>query len=146
MVVQFFDSVVHIPVMRAVTCTHSAYYADDCRVSTGAVLGTVPPPDIGGVGFGSSPNLDTYHTFYELSLPSERGCPDSAALRAARVFAPLCRVMVGGFLSRWCLRFYLGTVLCRLLEKYIVFFFPVPRGRWGVCLLILVQQQRRDLR
>ena len=40
---------------------------------------TVPPPDIGGVGFGSSPNLDTKHTIYELCLPSERGCPDSAA-------------------------------------------------------------------
>ena len=32
------------------------------------------PPDIGGVGFGSSPFLDTKHTIYELSLPSERGC------------------------------------------------------------------------
>ena len=31
-------------------------------------------PDIGGVGFGSSPNLDTKHTIYELCLPSERGC------------------------------------------------------------------------
>ena len=40
---------------------------------------TVPLPDIGGVGFGSSPNLDTKHTIYELCLPSERGCPDSAA-------------------------------------------------------------------
>ena len=36
---QFFDSVVDIPVMRAETCTHSAYCADDFRVSTGAVLG-----------------------------------------------------------------------------------------------------------
>ena len=35
----------------------------------------VPPPDIGGVGFGSSPYLDTIHTIYELCLPSERGCP-----------------------------------------------------------------------
>ena len=34
----------------------------------------VPLPDIGGVGFGSSPNLDTKHTIYELCLPSERGC------------------------------------------------------------------------
>ena len=40
---------------------------------------TVPPPDLGGVGYGSSPNLDTKHTIYELSLPSVRGCPDSAA-------------------------------------------------------------------
>ena len=36
-----------------------------------------PPPDIGSVGFGSSPFLDTKHTIYELSLPSERGCPVS---------------------------------------------------------------------
>ena len=34
----------------------------------------VPLPDIGGVGFGSSPNLDTKHTIYELFLPSKRGC------------------------------------------------------------------------
>ena len=34
---------------------------------------TVPPPGIGGVGFGPSPNLDTKHTIYELCLPSERG-------------------------------------------------------------------------
>merc|ERR1719383_661969 len=33
----------------------------------------VPPPGIGGVGFGPSPNLDTDHTIYELCLPSERG-------------------------------------------------------------------------
>ena len=66
---------------------------------------TVPPPVIGGVGFGSSPNLDTHHTFYELCLPSERGCPDSAALCAARVFASRCRVVVvtpgGAYDSVW---------------------------------------------
>ena len=33
----------------------------------------VLPPGIGGVGFGSSPNLATDHTIYELCLPSERG-------------------------------------------------------------------------
>ena len=33
----------------------------------------VPPPGICGVGFGSSPNLATDHTIYELCLPSERG-------------------------------------------------------------------------
>ena len=32
----------------------------------------VPPSGIGGVGFGSSPFLDTKHTIYELCLPSER--------------------------------------------------------------------------
>ena len=36
-------------------------------------LSTVPPPGIGGVGFGSSPFLDMKHTIYELCLPSERG-------------------------------------------------------------------------
>ena len=33
----------------------------------------VPPPGIGCVGFGSSPNLATDHTIYKLCLPSERG-------------------------------------------------------------------------
>ena len=31
----------------------------------------VPPPGIGGVDLGSSPNLATDHTIYELCLPSE---------------------------------------------------------------------------
>ena len=88
---------------------------------------TVPPPDIGGVGFGSSPNLDTYHTFYELSLPSERGCPDSAALRAARVFAPLCRVMVAVSLPM-VLTILFGTVLCRLLENTSSIFSSTKRS------------------
>ena len=33
----------------------------------------VPPPSIGGVGIGRSPNLATDRTIYELCLPSERG-------------------------------------------------------------------------
>ena len=33
----------------------------------------LPPPSIGGVGFGPSPNLATDHTIHELCLPSERG-------------------------------------------------------------------------
>ena len=33
----------------------------------------VPPPSIGGVGFGPSPNLATDRTICELCLPSERG-------------------------------------------------------------------------
>ena len=83
------------PVMRAETCTHSANCAEDRRDPTRAVLGlyvlvvvqrqvrgrgcaencswTVPPPGIGGVSFGPSPNLDTKHTIYELCLPIERG-------------------------------------------------------------------------
>ena len=36
---QFIDRVVDIPVLRAETCTHSANCAEDCRDSTGAVLG-----------------------------------------------------------------------------------------------------------
>ena len=31
----------------------------------------VPPPDTGGVTFGSSPNLAMDHIIYELCLPSE---------------------------------------------------------------------------
>ena len=42
------------------------------RVSAEVLPWGVPLPDIGGVGFGSSPNLDTKHTIYELCLPSER--------------------------------------------------------------------------
>ena len=33
----------------------------------------VPPPGLGGVGFGSSPYLATDHIIYVLCLPSERG-------------------------------------------------------------------------
>ena len=33
----------------------------------------VPPPSIGGVGFGPSSSLAMDHTICELSLPSERG-------------------------------------------------------------------------
>ena len=36
---QFIDRVLDILVLRAETCTHSANCAEDCRVSTGAVLG-----------------------------------------------------------------------------------------------------------
>ena len=76
----------------------------------------VPLPDIGDVGFGSSPFLDTNHTIYVLCLPSKRGCPDSAALRAARVFASLCRVMVEVSLLM-VLTILFGTAWCRLLEN-----------------------------
>ena len=37
----------------------------------------VPPPDIGGVGFGSSPNLAMDHIIYELCLPSECDASES---------------------------------------------------------------------
>ena len=62
-----------IPVMRGETCTHSANCAEDRR-SCRCCSWTVPPPGIGGIGFGLSPNHDTKHTFYEFCLPSERGC------------------------------------------------------------------------
>ena len=43
------------------------------RDSTEVLSKGALPPRIGGVGFGSSPNLATDHTIYELCLPSERG-------------------------------------------------------------------------
>ena len=93
---------------------------------------TVPPPDLGGVGYGSSPNLDTKHTIYELSLPSERGCPDSAA--------PMCcggvcvEMSCGGFFSWWCLRICMGQ--CEAdFWKLRGLLFPVPRGCGCVCML-----------
>ena len=42
---------------------------DSAEVLSRGVL----PPGIGGVGFGSSPNLATDHTIYELCLSSKRG-------------------------------------------------------------------------
>ena len=60
---------------------HSCYACRDvypqCELCSSSCA--VPLPDIGDVGFGSSPYLDTKHTIYELCLPSERGCPYSAA-------------------------------------------------------------------
>ena len=78
---QFIDRMVDILVLCAETCTHSANFAVYWRGSTGAVLGQCLRLT-SVVGFGSSPYLDTKHTIYELCLPSERSCPDSAA--------PLC--------------------------------------------------------
>ena len=60
---------------------HSCYACRDvypqCELCSSSCA--VPLPDIGDVGFGSSPYLDTKHTICELCLPSERGCPYSAA-------------------------------------------------------------------
>ena len=53
---------------------HSCYACRDvypqCELCSSS--SAVPLPDIGDVGFGSSPYLDTIHTIYELCLPSER--------------------------------------------------------------------------
>ena len=70
---------------------------------------TVPPPDIGGVGFGSSPYLDTKYTIYELSLPSERGCLTLRPLCAVEVLTSRCRVVVEVSLLM-VLMILLGTV------------------------------------
>ena len=95
---------------------------------------TVPPPDIGGVGFGSSPNLDTNHTFYELSLPSERLCSDSAAPRCCE---SVCDAMscCGGFFppdgaydSAWC-------SVRPMTGKYFINYFQYQDDVWFVCML-----------
>ena len=108
---------------------HSCYACRDvypqCELCSSSCA--VPLPDIVDVGFGSSPYLDTKHTIYELCLPSERGCPDSAALRAARVFAPLCRVMVAVSLPMVRMILF-GTVLCRLLENTSSIFSSTKRS------------------
>ena len=107
---------------------------------------TVPPPGIGGVGFGSSLNLDTKHTIYELCLPSERGCPGSAA--------PLCCGGVcvatscggggfppdGAYDSAWC-------SVRPMTGKYFINYFQYQEVVGRVCMLNgIVQQQRRYLR
>ena len=52
--------------------TNGELYNGDA-IQVDEVLHTgVPPPGIGGVGFGPSPNLATDHTIYELCPPSER--------------------------------------------------------------------------
>ena len=80
----------------------------------------VPPPDIGGVGFGSSPNFVTKHTIYVLCLPSERGC---VAMSCGGVFF----TPDGAYDSVWD-----GV---RLLTGKYSHLFPVPRGRGCVCML-----------
>ena len=123
----FFDKVVDILVMRAETCTHSANCAEDRR-SCRCCSWTVPPPGIGGVGFGSSPNLDTKHTFYEFCLPSERGS---------------CG---GGFCSSDGAYDSVWDRVKPMTGKFDLL-FPVPRGRWVYLHAeLLVQQLRRDLR
>ena len=44
----------------------------DCDSAEVLPMG-MPPPNIGGVGFGPSPNLATDRTICKLCLPSERG-------------------------------------------------------------------------
>ena len=123
--------VLDIPVMRGETCTHSANCAEDRR-SCRCCSWTVPPPGIGGVGFGLSPNHDTKHTFYEFCLPSERGCV--AMLCGGRFCSS-----DGAYDSVWD-RVKPMTGNFHLL-------FPVSRVRLVYLHAeFLVQQQRRDLR
>ena len=80
----------------------------------------MPLPDIGGVGFGSSPKLDTKHTIYEFCLPSERGC---VAMSCGGGFcSPDC-----AYDSVWDSVLHMTEILHQL--------FLVPRGRGCVCML-----------
>ena len=92
----------------------------------------VPLFDIGGVGFGSSPILDTLHTIFELCPPSERGCVVMSC--GGGFFSP-----DGAYDSVW-------DGVRPLTGKYALL-FPVPRGCW-VCLHAewQVQHQRHYLR
>ena len=60
---------------RCEKCEVSSYGDKITRVeceSAGVLPRGVSPPGVGGIGFGSSPNLTTDHTIQELRLPSER--------------------------------------------------------------------------
>ena len=105
--------------LRAETCTHSANCAEGRR-SCRCCSWTVPPPGVGGVGFGSSPYLDTKHTFYELCLPSERGYVELSC--------------GGGFYSWWCLRFGLGHGEADDW-KYFVNYFQYQEFVVCICML-----------
>ena len=93
---------------------------------------TVPPPDIGGVGFGSSPTLDTKHTIYELS--SERGCPDSAAPMCCGGVCVAMSCGGGGFppdgayFSAWC-------SVRPMTGIYFFNYFQYQDDVWFVCML-----------
>ena len=94
----------------------------------------VPLPDIGGVGFGSSPYLGTKHTIYELCLPSERGCPFGVCVAMScggGGFSP-----DGAYYSAW-------YSVRPMTGKYFFNYFQYQR-RW-VCMhaVLLDQQQRR---
>ena len=90
------------------------------RVYAAVLPWGVPLPDIGGVGFGSSPILDTMHTIYELCPPSERGCVAMSC--GGGFFTP-----DGAYDSVW-------DGVRPLTGKYTQL-FPVPRGRGCVCML-----------
>ena len=80
-----------------------------------------PPPDICGVGFGSSPFLDTMHTFYELCLPSERGC-----------VAMSCG---GGFCSPDGAYDSVWDMVMPMTGKFFVFYFQYHEVVGCVCML-----------
>ena len=79
----------------------------------------VPPSGFGGVGFGSSPYLDTKHTIYELCLPSERVC---VAMSCGGGFSP-----DGAYDSVWDRVMPMTGIFLQL--------FPVPGVVGCVCML-----------
>ena len=83
--------------------------------------------------FGSSPYLDTKHTIYELCLPSERGCPYSAAPMCCGGICVAMSCGGGGFSPDGAYDSVWDGV--RPLTGNYAQFFPVPRGRGCVCML-----------
>ena len=81
----------------------------------------VPLPDIGGVGFGSSPNFVTKHTIYELCLPSERGCVSLSC--------------GGGFCSPDGAYNSIWDSVRPISGKYIVYYFQYQEVVGCICLL-----------
>ena len=81
----------------------------------------VPLPDIGGVGFGSSPNFVTNHTIYELCLPSERGCVSLSC--GGGGFPP-----DGAYTSIW-------DSVRPITGKYFVYYFQYQEVVECICLL-----------
>ena len=81
----------------------------------------VPPFALGGVGFGSSPNLDTKLTIYELCLPSERGCVELSC--GGGFFTP-----GGAYDSVW-------DMVKPMTGKYFVNYFQYQEFVGCVCML-----------
>ena len=112
---------------------HSCYACRDvypqCELCSSSCA--VPLPDIGDVGFGSSPYLDTNHTFYGLSLPSERGCPDFCGPLVLRECLRRGVVCGGGrrFSLLMVLIILLGTVLRPMTGNYFFNYFQYQEVR-----------------
>ena len=103
---------------------------DSAEVSPRAV----PPFALGGVGFGLSPNLDTKLTIYELCLPSERGCPDSAAPMCC---GGVCVAMScgGGFFTPGGAYDSVCDMVKPMTGKYFVNYFQYQEFVGCVCML-----------